>query len=137
MNVRVEVPLPVTEVGANDAVTSCGKLEALRFTTPVKPFTAPIVTVLEPLELRFTVMVAGTEMVKSAGGTASTSRLTEVERVSVPSVPVIVSGYVPGGTVLLVVIDRVVVPALLNDEGVNIGVAPAGSPRTVKLTVPA
>jgi hypothetical protein len=92
VNVRVEVPLPVTEVGANDAVTSEGKLEALRFTTPVKPFTAPIVTVLEPLELRFTVIVAGTEMVKSAGGTASTSRLTEIERVSVPSEPVIVSG---------------------------------------------
>ena len=94
MNVRVEVPLPVTEVGANEAVTSEGKLEALRFTTPVKPFTAPIVTVLEPEELRFTVMVGGfaNEMVKSPGGTASTSRLTETVRVSVPSVPVIVSG---------------------------------------------
>jgi len=92
VNVRVEVPLLVTEVGANDVVTSAGKPEVLRLTTPVKPFTAPIVTVLEPLELRFTVMVAGTEMVKSAGGTASTSRLTEVERVRVPSEPTIVSG---------------------------------------------
>jgi hypothetical protein len=77
--VRVEVPLVVTEVGANDVVTSAGKPEVLRFTTPVKPFTAEIVTVLEPLELRFTVMVGGTEMVKSAAGTASTSRLTEIE----------------------------------------------------------
>jgi hypothetical protein len=94
VNVRVEVPLPVTEVGANEAVTSDGKLEALRLTTPVKPFTAEIVTVLEPVELRFTVMVGGAamEMVKSAAGTASTSRLTEIERVSVPSEPVIVSG---------------------------------------------
>jgi hypothetical protein len=77
--VRVEVPLLVTEVGANDVVTSAGKPEVLRFTTPAKPFTAEIVTVLEPVELRFTVMVAGAamEMVKSAAGTASTSRLTE------------------------------------------------------------
>jgi len=37
----------------------------------------------------------------------------------------------------LVVMDRLVVPALLNDEGVNVGVAPVGSPITVKLTVPA
>ena len=92
MNVRVEVPLPVTEVGANDAATNEGKPEILRFTTPVKPLTAPIVTVSDPAELRFTVIAAGAEMVKSAAGTGSTSRLTETVRVSVPSVPVIVSG---------------------------------------------
>jgi hypothetical protein len=75
--VRLDVPLFVTEVGANAAVTNEGKPEVLRLTTPVKPFTAEIVTVSDPLELRFTVMDAGAEMVKSLAGTASTSRLTE------------------------------------------------------------
>ena len=90
---RVDVPLFVTEVGANDVVTSAGKPEILRFTTPVKPFTAPIVTVSVPVELRFTVIALfATEMVKSAAGTASTFRVTETVRVSVPSDPVIVSG---------------------------------------------
>jgi hypothetical protein len=37
---------------------------------------------------------------------------------------------------LLVVIESVVLPALLNDEGLNVGAAPAGNPLTVKLTVP-
>ena len=93
MNVRVDEPLFVTEVGANDAVTSDGNPEMLRFTTPVKPFTAPIVTVLVPVELRFTVIVGFvTETVKSAAGTASTCSVTETVRVSVPSDPVIVKG---------------------------------------------
>src|SRR5579871_5802207 len=109
----------------------------LKFTTPVKPFTAAIVTVSVPLELRFTV-IAGfvTETVKSAAGTASTFRVTEVVCVSVPSVPVIVNGYVPGGVELLVVIERVVLPALLNERGLNVDVVPAGNPLTLKLTVP-
>ena len=36
----------------------------------------------------------------------------------------------------MVVIESVVLPALLNDAGLNVGVAPAGNPLTVKLTVP-
>ena len=60
----------MTEVGANVAVTSEGTPEMLKFTTPVKPFTAPIVTVSVPLELRFTVIDGGaTETVKSAAAT--------------------------------------------------------------------
>jgi len=93
VNVIVDVPLFVTEVGANEAVTSEGKPEMLRFTTPVKPFTAPIVTVSVPVELRFTVIVLFfKDTVKSAAGTASTCSVTETVRVSVPSVPVIVRG---------------------------------------------
>ena len=64
---RVEVPLPVTVVGLNVAVTSEGKPETLKFTVPVKPLMAVIVTTTEPLELRFTVIDAGAEMVKSEG----------------------------------------------------------------------
>jgi hypothetical protein len=63
--VRVEVPLLVTEVGLNVAVTSEGRPETLRFTAPVNPLMAEIVTTSEPLELRFTVIAGGAEMVKS------------------------------------------------------------------------
>ncbi len=53
----------------------------LRLTVPVKPFTAVIVTISDPLELRFTVMLAGAEMEKSVVGTGSTSSETDVVRV--------------------------------------------------------
>ena len=87
------MPLFVTEVGANVAVTSEGNPEMLKFTTPRKPFTGLIVTVSVPVELRFTVIVGFvTETVKSAAGTASTCSVTETVCVSVPSDPVIVSG---------------------------------------------
>ena len=89
----VDEPLFVTEVGANVAVTSEGKPEMLKFTTPVKPFTALIVTVSVPVELRFTVIVLFFKaMVKLAAGTASTFSVTEAVCVSVPSEPVIVNG---------------------------------------------
>ena len=78
MNVRVDVPLPVTDAGVNDAVTSCGNPEMLRFTVPVNPPTPVMVTVSDPLEFRLTVIEGGAEMVKSAVGTGSTSRETEV-----------------------------------------------------------
>lgn len=91
-NVRVEVPLPVTEVGVKDAVTSGGNPLMLRFTVPVKPLMAVMVTVSEPLELRFTVIDGGAEMPKSPTGTGSSSKETETVRVRVPSVPVMVNG---------------------------------------------
>ena len=62
------MPGPATEVGLNVAVTRDGTPEMLRFTVSVNPFNPVIVTVSEPLELRFTVIVAGAEMVKSSGG---------------------------------------------------------------------
>lgn len=78
MKVSVDVPLPVTDAGVNDAVTSCGNPEMLKFTVPVNPFTPVMVTVSEPVEFRFTVIAGGAEIVKSAAGTGSTSRETEV-----------------------------------------------------------
>jgi hypothetical protein len=64
----------------------------LKFTTPVKPFKDPIVTVWDPLELRFTVIVAEVVIVKSGAVAGSTCNVTETVRTRVPSEPVIVSG---------------------------------------------
>src|SRR5262249_37875265 len=43
--VRVLVPDPVTEAGEKLAVAPRGRFETLRLTAPVKPFSAPTVTV--------------------------------------------------------------------------------------------
>lgn len=45
VTVSVEVPEPVTEVGLKVGVTRAGCPLTLRFTVPVKPFTAVRVTV--------------------------------------------------------------------------------------------
>ena len=45
VTVRVEVPAPVTEVGVKVAVTREPSPLTLRFTVPVNPFTAAMVTV--------------------------------------------------------------------------------------------
>jgi len=45
VTVSVEVPDPVTDVGLKVAVTREPSPLTLRLTVPVKPFTAPIVTV--------------------------------------------------------------------------------------------
>jgi hypothetical protein len=44
---------------------------------------------------------------------------------------------VPAGVELLVVMESVVLPELLNERGLNVDVVPAGNPLTLKLTVPA
>ena len=43
--VRVEVPEVVTDIGENEATAPVGKPVAVKLTAPVKPFSAPIVTV--------------------------------------------------------------------------------------------
>ena len=48
--VSVSVLVLVAELGLNDAVTPLGKPDAARLTLPVKPFRAPTVIVLVPLD---------------------------------------------------------------------------------------
>ena len=68
---------------------------------------------------------------------AFTIRVTVVECVSVPLVPVMVRVYVPAGVVLLVVTERVEEPEAVIEVGLKEPVAPAGSPLTLNATVPA
>jgi hypothetical protein len=49
--VRVDVPDPLTDAGLKLAVTPEGRLPVLKATMPVKPFSAPTVTVYLPRAL--------------------------------------------------------------------------------------
>jgi len=65
-----------------------------------------------------------------------TIRVTWVEWVRVALVAVIVSGYVPGGVVLAVVIDREEVPRPKNEAGLKVAVVSAGKPARLRETFP-
>lgn len=53
-----------------------------------------------------------------------------------PSVPVIVSGYVPDGVVDAVETVSVELPEAVINAGLKLAVAPAGKPLTLRFTVP-
>jgi hypothetical protein len=67
---------------------------------------------------------------------AATTSVTAAECDSVPSVPVIVRGYVPVGVVDAVEIVSVEFPEVVIDAGLKLAVAPAGKPLTLRFTVP-
>jgi hypothetical protein len=91
---------------------------------------APVVPLL-------TVMLVGeSEIVKSAGGAALTTKVTVVECTRLPLVPVTVSVYVPAGVAVLVVTDIVDDPEPVTEVGLNEALAPAGNPLPERLTVP-
>ena len=83
------MPLPLTVVGLNAAVTSEGKPETARLTVPANPLTAEIVTVSDPLELRLIEIAGGAEMVKSEAATIT--RVAVALCTSGPLVAVMVS----------------------------------------------
>ena len=53
-----------------------------------------------------------------------------------PSVPVIVRGYVPIGVVVAVETVSVELPEVETDAGLKLAVAPVGKPLTLRLAVP-
>ena len=92
VTVSADVPAPDTDAGLKLALVREGSPLTLKPTDPLKPFTAPIVTVYEALPGRAIVCDAGdAEIVKSAGFAEVTTSVTVVLCVSVPSEPVIVS----------------------------------------------
>jgi len=89
---RVELPEPVTDVGLKVGVTREPWPLTLRFTVPVNPLIAPMVTVVVPVVPRVTVMLFGeSEMEKSGVGAAFTTSVTVVECTRLPLVPVMVT----------------------------------------------
>ena len=83
-----------------------------------------------------TVCEAGEAAIEKSPTTgALTTRVTEAVCVVEPLVPVIVNGKLPVGVVLLVVTESVELPEV-SDAGLNVPLAPAGSPLTVRFTVP-
>jgi hypothetical protein len=74
-------------------------------------------------------------IVKSGLAAACTTSVAVEVRVRVPLVPVMVSGYVPAGVVVLVVTARAD-EAPVFGFGVNVPAAPAGNPLIDRLTEP-
>ena len=68
--------------------------------------------------------------------TGLTTSVTVAECVRLPLVPVIVSGYVPAAAVPVATVS-VEVPDAVTEAGLNVAVAPAGTPLTLNDTLPA
>ena len=83
-----------------------------------------------PIGLSFQVPVA-----VAVTQAAFTVKLTVVEW-EIPLAPVIVNVYVPVGVELVVVTLSVDVPEVVIEAGLNVPVAPAGNPLTLRFTEP-
>jgi hypothetical protein len=133
--VSVDEPEPGTVAGLNVAVAPEGRALTEKLTGPMNPLSALVLTEYVVDEPAYSDCDCGlTLTVKS--GVAFTTTVAFTEWLRVPLVPVIVSGYVPAGPLAAVAILNVDEPEPVTDAGVNVGVAPAGSPLTAKLTVP-
>jgi hypothetical protein len=126
----------VVEVGLvpNVAVRPLGKPLADKVTAPLKLPIGVNVTVVVPHPPTGTTKGGEIPMEKPEIGL--TVRAMGVECISEPLFPVIVNGKLPAGVEELVETDRVEVPEPLTDGGLNVAVAPLGSPFTLRLTVP-
>ena len=134
----MEVPEAfATELGLNeqegDGVTEGAIVLHARVTVPVKPPVGAtvIVDVADAPALTVAGVSAVDVRVKPAKAAAVTVRLTVVECVTAPEVPVTVMLEVAIGVAAVVVIVSVDVP-VVNEAGLNAQVAPAGRPLQVR-----
>jgi hypothetical protein len=138
VTVNVELPVPVTVAGEKPAVAPAGNPLALSVTTPPNPFKAPMLAVYVVALPTITVWVLGlADTVKSGGGgCVFTTKLTVVECLRLPLVPVIVSVDVPTGVLPVVVTVNVELPVPVTDVGEKLAVAPAGNPLALSAMEP-
>jgi hypothetical protein len=138
VTVSVEVPDPVTVAGEKLAVAPAGSPLALSVTTPLNPFSAPMLVVKVVAFPTTTVCELGVAVrLKFGGGwVAATVKLTLAVWVKLPLVPVIVSVDVPSGVVPLVVTVSVELPEPVTVAGEKLAVAPAGNPLALSVTAP-
>lgn len=137
VTVIVEVPEPGAAMGVGVKVTVMldGKPFADRAIAALKPFRAVVVIVEAPEPPTFTVSAVGDALrVKSAAGGVVTVRVTVVDWVTPPPVPVTVIEYVPGVVVEATARVRVEVPApgAAMDVGLKLTVTPLGWPLADK-----
>jgi hypothetical protein len=130
---KVKVLVPVVVDGVKKAFTPVGKPEAVKLTLPLKPFRGVIVMVLEPLEPCARLMLLGEAASAKLGG-AFTVRVSAIELVRLPELPVMVTLIVPVVAVLLAESVKVLVVKAL--PGLKVAVTPAGRPDADKATVP-
>jgi len=129
--VNVSVLDVVVGFGMNPAVTPPGNPAKVRLTLPVNPMAGLTVMVLVPLPPCITFNVLGAAVRVNAGATV---RVSEVVRVRLPDVPVIVIVAVPGTATALAANVRVLDVAA--GFGLNAAVTPFGKPDAARLTFP-
>jgi hypothetical protein len=133
--VRLRVLVDVAGFGLKTAVTPAGNPEAASVTSPVNPLTGVIVTVLFPAAPPFAIVTASGEADKVKLFTRElTVRLSVVEFVNVPEVPVIFTVTAPVVAVEAAV--RVSVLVLVPGFGLNAAVIPLGRPDAASVTLP-
>jgi hypothetical protein len=112
VNVRVDEPGAVTDVGENEVLTPLGAPLALRLTEPPKPFRLPMLIVLVPFPPWVIVTDAGEAEIEKSGVAAGVT-VSEMllDRVVAPLVPVAWMVVVPVG----VVPDTEIVSVLLTE----------------------
>jgi hypothetical protein len=132
LTVSTDVPALTIEEDENRPDANFGSPETVSATVPENPW-APTATLNVVLVPRVIVRLDGvTEIVKSPLITSVTPTLC----VSCPLTPVIVSGYVPGATLAVVVTVSRAVPDAVTEAGANVAAAPCGSPATLSATTP-
>jgi hypothetical protein len=136
--VNVDVPPAVTEAGANVPVAPEGNPATERFTVWAVPDVTWVVTVNVVFAPWTTVWLEGlAPMEKSSAAAAVTVRLTVVEWVVGGDAywPVIVSVDVPTAADVVVAIVSVELCPAVTDAGLNVALAPKGSPLAERVTV--
>jgi hypothetical protein len=134
--VSVELAPAFTDAGLKDPVAPAGRPLTDSVTDWVFPEVTWVLTVYCVLEPWTTVWLDGLALIEKSFVTgAVTVRPTVVACVAVDPVPVIVSVNVPAAVVDVVATERIELPPAVTDGGLNVPVAPAGSPLTERLTV--
>lgn len=120
--------------GIKEAVTPLGKPDADKLTLPPKPLIGLTAIVLvAPVPCTMLRLAGDAERLKSADGTTVSE--TEVELVTLPEVPVIVSENVPVVADAATDSVRELLLVLLG-LGANVEVTPPGNPAAEKVTLP-
>src|ERR1700731_1620706 len=134
--VTVRLEDVVAGLGLKLALAREGRPLRLKVTMPMKPLLGVIVTTYVTLPPWWpTDRLLGDALSEKSGGGGGgvTVSVTDVVWVSVPLVPVMVSGYEPGAVPVVVVtlsVDDVIAWLL----GLNVPFAPDGSPPTLRVT---
>src|SRR5205807_413433 len=124
----------VTDVGVTEALAPLGVPDTLRLIVPPLPTTV-VEMVLEPLAPCTTLTLLWLSEIVKFGLGAVTVSCTVVVWVTDPSVPVIVSVYVPAAPSFPTRRSSDLLPAV-TDVGVTEALAPLGVPDTPRLIVP-
>jgi hypothetical protein len=130
------VPLPFTDDGLKLADTPAGSPVAVIDTEPVKPNNDATEIVAVGFEPGVMVTAAGGAAVMEKSGRPTTVRFTAKLWIRVPLVPRMFTVAVPTVAVAEAVKVSVLMAAPVTEAGLNAAVTPAGSPVTLKATVP-